>query len=86
VHVPVDGYKEDRPPEPRAWLRGAVALGRPGGDDPGPRRRQLGAALAVRDGGSQRLGELGETIPCVFVHESVLDVDGGRTTTAVIAG
>ncbi len=28
VHVPVDGYKEDRPPKPRAWLRDAVAIGR----------------------------------------------------------
>jgi hypothetical protein len=31
AHVPVDGYKEDRPPKPRAWLRGAVAIG--GSDD-----------------------------------------------------
>jgi hypothetical protein len=27
--APVDGYKEDRPPKPHAWLRGAVAIGRP---------------------------------------------------------
>ena len=32
-----------------------------GGDDPGARGGQLGAALGVRDGGSQQLGELGET-------------------------
>ena len=29
VHVPVDGYKEDGPPKPRAWLRDAAAIGRP---------------------------------------------------------
>jgi DDE superfamily endonuclease len=34
VHVPVDGYKEDRPPKPRAWLRDAVAIG---GSDDSPR-------------------------------------------------
>jgi hypothetical protein len=32
-----------------------------GGDDPGPRSGQLGAALGVRDGGPHELGELGET-------------------------
>jgi hypothetical protein len=33
-----------------------------GGDDPGPRSGQLGAALSVRDGGSQQLSEFGQTI------------------------
>ena len=33
-----------------------------GGDDPGARSGQLGAALGVRDGGPHELGELGQTV------------------------
>ena len=33
-----------------------------GGDDPGARGGQLGAALGVGDGGAHKFGELGETV------------------------
>jgi len=45
-----------------------------GGDDPGARSGQLGAALGVRDGGSQQLGELGETVLCAIGEGPI----GGR--------
>ena len=45
-----------------------------GGDDPGARGGQLGAALSVRDGGSQQLGELGQTVLRVIGQAPI----GGR--------
>jgi hypothetical protein len=59
-----------------------------GGDDPGARSGQLGAALGVRDGGSQQLGELGETVLCAIGEGPSVDaiVTNPQTAPSTVIG